>query len=84
MVLRFESQYLLSQIDAGRHTGESGQRRRQKKAPSLKDSLALVRPEIVVLAKKHVAEKLGVDPDLPGWRGHVLEAVKAILRENAA
>ena len=84
LVLRFESQHVLSKLDVGRHTGESSQRRRQKKGPSMNDSLALVRPEIVALAKKHVAAKLGVDPELPGWRGHVLEAVKAILRENAA
>jgi hypothetical protein len=82
LILRFESQHGLSRLDG--HTGETSQRRQRKKSPSMSDSLALVRPEIVALAKKNVAARLGVDPNLPGWRGLVLEAVKAILRENAA
>ena len=80
MVLRFESQHVLSQIEGGPKSDKP----RQKRRPSLTDPLALVRPDIVALAKRNVAAKLGVDPNLPGWRGHLLEAVKAILRENAA
>ena len=80
LVLRFESQHVLSQIE-GRPKSDKP---RQKRRSGLTDPLALVRPDIVALAKRSVAANLGVDQNRPGWRGHVLEAVKTILRENAA
>ena len=84
LVLRLESQHILSRMEAGSKKTKTNTSRGQKGKALHVDPLSFVQPAIVALAKKNVASRMGVDPNLPGWRGHVVEAVKAILRENAA
>ena len=82
LVSRLQSQYLLGCLEGDAKEGTA--RRSAKRRVSFSDPLAEVDFALVAAAKRRVAAKHGVDPDLPGWRSYVIEEAKAILRENAA
>jgi len=80
LVRRLESGWLLQQME----TTPPPSQPRSKRGFITRDPLANVPAHVVDEARRRVSLELGVDANLPGWYGFVVEAVKAILRQNAA
>jgi hypothetical protein len=80
LVRRIESGWLLQQLEAT----PPRNRPRRKRGSMARDPLANVPAHVVAEARRRVSIELGVDASLPGWYGLVVEAVKAILRQNVA
>ena len=84
LITRLERAWLLQSIE-GASAGVSPRNRPKAKTLSTRaDPLSNVPPELIAAAKRQVAATKGVDPNLPGWRSLVVDAVKDILRQNAA
>jgi hypothetical protein len=84
LVTRLERAWLLQCIEAASLGVAPGGRRKTKTASTQADPLFNVPPELIAAAKRQVAADKGVDPNLPGWRSFVVDAVKNILRQHAA